>query len=102
MVPFKVASSKPRCEQPGEKEDYMKLAWTLTHDKDETYVYNTTGCMPCCTRNEISAKLTGKDVIEVDNEFKNYYIQGRAQKTLLSSLARVRSGLMGCASAALG
>ena len=30
------------------------------------------------------------------------YVQGRAQKTLLSSVAHVPSGLIGCASATLG
>ena len=59
----------------GEKQLYMSMAMPLTHDSDEE-IYKVTGCKPCCTINEVSAKLVGRDFIEKDNDYANLYIEG--------------------------
>ena len=58
----------------GEKQLYMSMAMPLTHESDEE-IFKVTGCKPCCTINEISAKLVGRDTIEKDNDYANLYIE---------------------------
>ena len=51
----------PLCMYPGENKQFMDMH-PLIYALDEVDIFKVTGCMPCCTRNEISAKLVNTDI----------------------------------------
>ena len=69
-LPWNTSSASleiPLCMYPGEHEQFMDMA-AVIYALDEEQIFKKTGCMPCCTRNEISAKLVDTDIIG-----KNHY-----------------------------
>ena len=69
----------PPCMYPGENKQFMDMA-TLIYALDEEQIYKKTGCMPCCTRNEISAKLVDTDIIGKNHA---YYQEGMGNNAIM-------------------
>ena len=68
----------PLCVHPEEQELYKNAAYPLIYEADEETIFEVTGCMPCCTRDELSAKLVFTGVIDDKNEYSRFYIEDEA------------------------
>ena len=55
-----LANSLPPCMHPGEYDLY-KILTRILQLTNEEMVFKYTGCMPCCSRNEIHSKLVARD-----------------------------------------
>ena len=72
-LPWKTLNASletPLCMYPGENKHFMNIV-PLIYGLDEETIFKVTGCMPCCTRNEISAKLVSTDIIDKNHQY--YY-----------------------------
>ena len=55
----------PLCMYPGENKQLMDMV-----PLDEENIFKVTGCMSCCSRNEIIAKLVSTDIIGKNSQFE--------------------------------